>query len=88
MPHFFTGNYQMIIDLVHKARQANPGLLRLLAAAHIMLDQRDQADLARAEMMRLEPWFTIATLRKALPFKDPALGAPFFVALRKAGLPE
>lgn len=88
LAHFFTGDYQMIVDLVHKARQANPGLLRLLAAAHIMLDQRDQADLARAEMMRLEPWFTIATLRKALPFKDPAVGEPFFAALRKAGLPE
>jgi TolB-like protein/glucose/arabinose dehydrogenase/Flp pilus assembly protein TadD len=88
LANFFTGNYQTIIDLVHKARQANPGLLRLLVAAHIMLDQRDQADQARAEMMRLEPWFTIATLRKALPFKDPAVGAPFFAALRKAGLPE
>lgn len=88
LAHFFTGNYQMIIDLVHKARQANPGLLRLRAAAHIMLDQRDQADLARSEVMRLEPWFTIATLRKGLPFRDPALGEPFFAALRKAGLPE
>jgi TolB-like protein/DNA-binding SARP family transcriptional activator/predicted Zn-dependent protease len=88
LAYFFTGNYQTIIDLVHKARQANPGLLRLLAAAHIMLDQQDQADVARAEVMRLEPWFTIAILRKGLPFKDPALGEPFFAALRKAGLPE
>jgi hypothetical protein len=60
----------------------------LLVAAHFMLDQRDQANLARAEVMRLEPWFTIATLRKALPFKDPAVGEPFFSALREAGLPE
>jgi hypothetical protein len=37
----------------------NPGLLRLRAAAHIMLNQRDPAEVARAEMMRLEPWFTI-----------------------------
>jgi TolB-like protein/DNA-binding SARP family transcriptional activator len=88
LAYFFTGNYQTIVDLVHKARQANPGLLRLLAAAHIKLEQRDQADVARAEVMRLEPWFTIATLRKGLPFKDPALGEPFFAALRKAGLPE
>ena len=88
LAHFFTANYQTIIDLVHKARQANPGLLRLRAAAHIMLDQQDQADVARAEVMRLEPWFTIAILRKGLPFKDPELGKPFFAALRKAGLPE
>jgi adenylate cyclase len=88
LAYFFTGNYQTIIDLVHKARQTNPGLLRLRAAAHIMLDQRDSAEVARSEMMRLEPWFTIATLRKALPFKDPAFGEPFFAALRKAGLPE
>jgi TolB-like protein/DNA-binding SARP family transcriptional activator len=88
LAYFFTGNYQTIIDLVHKARQANAGLLRLLAAAHIILDQQDQADVARAEVMRLEPWFTIAILRKGLPFKDPELGKPFFAALRKAGLPE
>jgi len=86
--YWLTGNYQTVVDLVHKARQPNPGLLRLRAAAHIMLDQREQAEAARAEMMRLEPWFTIATLRKGLPFKDPALGEPYFAALRKAGLPE
>ncbi len=86
--YFFTGSYQRVIDLVHKARQPNPGLLRLQVVAHIMLDQRDQAEAARAELMRLEPWFTIATLRKGLPFKDPALGEPYFAALRKAGLPE
>jgi hypothetical protein len=39
-------------------------------------------------MMKLEPWFKIATLRKGLPFKDPALGEPLFAAMRKAGLPE
>jgi adenylate cyclase len=86
--YFFTGNCQKVIDLVHKARQMNPGLLRLQVVAHIMLDQRDLAEAARAELMRLEPWFTIATLRKGLPFKDPALGEPYFAALRKAGLPE
>ena len=86
--YFFTGNYQTVIDLVHRARQPNPGLIRLRVVAHIMLDQRDQAEAARAELMRLEPWFTIATLRKGLPFKDPAFGESFFAALRKAGLPE
>lgn len=86
--YFFTGNCQKVLDLVHKARQMNPGLLRLQVVAHIMLDQWDLAEAARAELMRLEPWFTIATLRKGLPFKDPALGEPYFAALRRAGLPE
>jgi TolB-like protein/class 3 adenylate cyclase len=86
--YFDTGNYQDVIDLVPKARQSNPGLLRLRAAAHIMLGQRDQAEAVRAEVMKLEPWFTISSLRKGLPFKDPAFGEPYFATLRKAGLPE
>ncbi len=86
--YFCIGNFTKAIDVVHKARQPHPGLLRLQAAAHIMLDQREQAEAARAEMMKLEPWFTIATLRKGLPFKDPAFGEPYFAALRKAGLPD
>jgi hypothetical protein len=49
-----TGPSADLLELVHKARQMNPGLLRLRAAAHIMLNQRDPAEVARAEMMRLE----------------------------------
>jgi TolB-like protein len=86
--YFLTGNHQKVIDLVHKARQSNPGLLRLQAAAHIMLDQREQAEAAVAEVMKLEPWFTISALRKGLPYQDPAFGEPLFAAMRKAGLPE
>jgi TolB-like protein/DNA-binding SARP family transcriptional activator/Flp pilus assembly protein TadD len=86
--YFCTGNYHKVIDLVHKARQPSPGLLRLEAAAHVMLDQREQAEAARAEVMKLEPWFSVSALRKGLPFKDPALGEPYFTALRQAGLPE
>ena len=53
-----------------------------------MLDQVELAEAARAEMIKLEPWFTISILRKGLPFKVPGVGAPFFAALRKAGLLE
>ena len=86
--YFCVGNCAKAIDVVHKARQPHPGLLRELVAAHIMLDQREEAEAARVEMLKLEPWFTISTLRKGLPFRDPALGQPYFTALRKAGLPE
>ena len=86
--YFCIGDYTKTIDVVHKARQPQPGLLRLLTAAHTMLDQVELAEAARAEMIKLEPWFTISILRKGLPFKVPGVGAPFFAALRKAGLPE
>jgi DNA-binding SARP family transcriptional activator len=86
--YFCIGDYTKTIDVVHGARQPQPGLLRLLTAAHIMLDQVELAEAARAEMIKLEPWFTISILRKGLPFKIPGVGAPFFAALRKAGLPE
>src|SRR5262249_19877539 len=86
--YFCAGDYPRVTDLVHKARQLTPGLLRLEAAAHIMLDQREKAEVARAEVMKLEPWFSVSALRKGLPFKDPVLGEPYFTALRMAGLPE
>ncbi len=88
LAHFCAGNYQKVIDLVHRARQPNASMFRELAAAHIMLDQRKQAEAARASVMKLEPSFTISALRRGLLFKDPALGEHYFAALRKAGFPE
>jgi hypothetical protein len=88
MACFCTGDYAKAVDVVRRARQPHAGLLRMLAAALAMLGQRDQAAAACAEVMKLEPWFKIATLRKGLPFKDPALGERIFAAMRKAGLPE
>jgi TolB-like protein/cytochrome c-type biogenesis protein CcmH/NrfG len=86
--YFCNGDYQKVIDTIHKARQLHPALFRLLAAAHIMLQQPKQAEAARDEVMRLEPWFTISALRRGLPFLDGNLGESYFLALRKAGLPE
>jgi TolB-like protein len=86
--YFCIGNHTKAIEIVHRARQPHAGLLRVLVAAHLMLGQREQAEAAGAEMIKLEPRFTISALRKGLPFKDPALGEPYFAALRKAGLPE
>jgi len=85
---FCAGNHAKVVDVVRRARQPHAGLLRVLAAALAMLGQREQAAAACAEVMKLEPWFKIATLRKGLPYKDPALGEPLFAAMRKAGLPE
>ncbi len=85
---FGAGDYAKVVDVVRRARQPHAGLLRVLAAALAMLDQREQAAAATTEVMKLEPWFKIATLRKGLPYKDPALGERMFAAMRKAGLPE
>lgn len=88
LAYFCNGNYATAIDVAHKARQPHAGLLRVLVAAHTMLDQPEQAEAARIEMTKMEPWFVISTLRRGLPFKDPALGERLFAAFRKAGLPE
>lgn len=88
LAYFCSGNYATAIDVAHKARQPHPGLLRVLVAAHTMLDQPEQAEAARIEMTKMEPWFVISTLRRGLPFKDPGLGERLFAAFRKAGLPE
>jgi TolB-like protein len=86
--YFCHGDYQKVVDIMHKARQLHPALFRLLAAAHIMLDQPKQAEAARLEVMKLEPWFSISSLRRGLPFHARNLGETYFLALLKAGLPE
>jgi hypothetical protein len=44
--------------------------------------------MARAEVLRLQPNYTIATMRRIVAFKDTKDDEHYFYALRKAGLPE
>ena len=71
---------QMAVDVVHRARQAErQACCGLLAAAHTMLDQREQAD--RGASRDDEAGAVVQdseTLRKALPYKDPASGRAHF----------
>ena len=60
-----------------------------LAATYAQLGQLEEARAEAAEVLRLQPNYTIAgTTRRVVGFKDPKDDKHFFDGLRKAGLPE
>jgi adenylate cyclase len=60
----------------------------LLACSYGHLDRRAEAREALANLMRIEPGFSIERRRRVLPFKDPAEFQIRVDGLRKAGLAE
>jgi adenylate cyclase len=60
-----------------------------LAATYARLGQLAEARIEAAEVLRINPGYTIgATQRQVDPFKNPSDGEHFFDDLRRAGLPE
>jgi tetratricopeptide (TPR) repeat protein len=57
-----------------------------LAGIYSELGQKDEARAAAAEVLRINPNFSLEALKQMLPFKDPATTERFLAALRKAGL--
>jgi adenylate cyclase len=59
-----------------------------LAVAYAQLGRLDEARAEAAEVLRIDPKFTISRSARLLPFKRPEDAEHFFDGLRKAGLPE
>jgi adenylate cyclase len=59
-----------------------------LAATYAQLGRLEEARAEAAEVVRLQPDYTITGMRRIVAFKDPKDDKHFFGALRKAGLPE
>jgi adenylate cyclase len=59
-----------------------------LAAAYAQLGRLDEARAEAAEVLRIDPKFTISRSARLLPFKRPEDAEHYFHGLRKAGLPE
>ena len=57
-----------------------------LAGVYSQLGQDVEARAEAAEVLRLNPNFSLEGLRKRLPFKDPAAAEQYLASLRKAGL--
>jgi adenylate cyclase len=57
-----------------------------LAAVYSELGREAEARAEAAEVLRLNPHFSLEVLRQRAPIKDPAIRERYLAALRKAGL--
>jgi adenylate cyclase len=86
---FLTGQYEEAIDALKKAIAHNPNSLYAhinLAGVYGELGRQDEARAEAAEVLRLNPNFSLEVWRQTAPFKDPAVAERFLAARRKAGL--
>ncbi|MFC1534385.1 tetratricopeptide repeat protein [Thermodesulfobacteriota bacterium] len=84
-----TGQYEEAITILHKVLNRNPDNLSAhigLAAVFSMAGLDDEASAAAAEVLRINPKFSLEHFAKTLPFKNPADTEQAIDALRKAGL--
>jgi hypothetical protein len=58
----------------------------LLAAVYSELGREEEARAAAAEVVRINPKWSLEVWKQRVPYKDPAMLERIFAALRKAGL--
>ncbi|HJY81109.1 MAG TPA: adenylate/guanylate cyclase domain-containing protein [Candidatus Binatia bacterium] len=83
------GRYEEAIAVLKKALTRNPDLLPAhinLAVVYSELGREEEARAEAAEVLRLNPKYSLEVLRQINPFKDPAVNERLIAALRKAGL--
>ena len=83
--------YDNAIAMAEKAVSDNPDLLAAyltLAASHASLNRTEDAHGAVAEVLRINPNFSLEYYANTLPYKNQATTDKYIGALRKAGLPE
>jgi adenylate cyclase len=78
-------------EFLDRSREAGGNTLLAhlgLASAYVRLGREDEARAHAAEVLRMDPDFSLEWVRQATFFKDPALLQEELNALRKAGLPD
>jgi adenylate cyclase len=89
--YFFVGRYEEAIAAGKKAVTLSPNdyiAHMLLAATYSLAGRQKEARNAAAEVLRLNPKFSIVYWRKIVPFKNQADKELVISAMRKAGLPD
>ncbi|MBW2567667.1 MAG: tetratricopeptide repeat protein, partial [Deltaproteobacteria bacterium] len=89
MAYNFTGQYDEAIAVLKKALKRTPDhLLSLLGLtiAYSLADRMEEARTTAAEMLRVNPKFSVAYLEKKAPYKHKADLELSMGAMRKAGL--
>jgi adenylate cyclase len=84
------GQYERAIEFLRRSLREN----RLFTATHKLLTvslalsgQMEQARAAAAELLSLEPTFTVSLWRERYPGRNAPCAATFYEALRTAGIP-
>ena len=89
MAYRMTGRYEDALDVSRQALHLNPDDLSAhlsLAVTYGLLDRKAEAHEAAAEVLRIDPNFSIEYFAKTSPIKNPADRKRLISALRKAGL--
>jgi adenylate cyclase len=84
-----TGRTEEALTILKKALSYNPNLFithMTLALVYIRLGREEEAQAEAAEVLRLNPKFSLEAWRQNLPVKDPTRLEGILAALRKAGL--
>jgi adenylate cyclase len=83
------GRYEEAIAAYKKALTRNPDLLPVhvnLAAVYSELGREEEARAEVAEVLRINPKWSLEIWKQRQPYKDPAMVERVFAALRKTGL--
>ena len=64
----------------------HPGFRALLAVSYSKVGREEEARAEAAELLRLNPQYSVEVDRQRRPYKDPAVLDRYLAALRKAGL--
>jgi adenylate cyclase len=89
--YYMTSQYSEAIATWKKLLFINPDYLpahAFLAACYISLGRRNESAASAAEVLRIDPDFTISSYARTLPYKNDADLKRYTDALRRAGLPE
>jgi adenylate cyclase len=88
---FIAGQHEAGVGYGRRSVQCSPGFLgshRALAVNLSAIGQMDEAKREVAEVLRIKPELTVATMRAATPFRDNAARERYCAALARAGLPD
>ncbi len=83
------GRYEDALALLQRALILTPHYLQArvnLATCYAELNWLEEARAEVAEILRINPTFSLEGVRRTVPFKDPAVVERMVAALRKAGL--
>ena len=84
-----TGRFEEAVSAYKKAIQLSPNNIFAhigLAATYILMGREKEARAEAAEVLRINPKFSLDSFAKRLPYKDQSVTDNFVDALRKAGL--